>query len=128
VKARFSAELIEGHQGVTAVIVPFDPQAVLKTDPVALAGRRTGWLVKGTANGVRFEGYIGQRWGNYFILVDRELRSAAKVSIGDTLKLVVEPTATAKALAKATEQSLATTQPGRGSRTRRAGSARAPRR
>ncbi len=27
-KARFKAELIEGHRGVTVVIVPFDPEAV----------------------------------------------------------------------------------------------------
>lgn len=60
-KARFKAVLIEGHKGVTAVIVPFDPQAVWKLDPTPLDARREGWLVKGTLNGAPFEGWIGKR-------------------------------------------------------------------
>jgi hypothetical protein len=113
-KARFKAELIEGHKGVTAVVVPFDPEAVWRQKPVKLDPRRDGWLVKGTLNGVRFDGYIGYRWRRYFLIIDPELREAAKVSVGDTLSLVVEPTATAKALAKAREQSKETTAPAKG--------------
>jgi hypothetical protein len=66
-KARFEAALFEGHKGVTAVIVPFDPQEVWGLKPVRLAPRRDGWLVTGTVNGTRFDGYIGFRWGRFFI-------------------------------------------------------------
>jgi hypothetical protein len=113
-KARFNTELIEGHKGVTAVIVPFDPEAVWQSKPVRLDARRDGWLVRGTLEGVRFEGYIGYRWNRYFILVEPTLRDAAKVSIGDTVSVVVEPTEAPTALAKAREQSKLTTAPKRG--------------
>ena len=113
-KARFEAELIEGHKGVTVVIVPFDPEEVWSRKPVQLDPRRDGWLVTGTANAVRFDGYIGQRWGRFFIIIDRELREATDVSVGDMLTIVVEPTATTRALARARAQSKVTTAPRRG--------------
>ena len=75
-KVEFEAELIEGHKGVTVVIVPFDPEEVWSRKPVRLDPRRDGWLVTGTANGVRFDGYIGYRWGRFFIIIDSELRQA----------------------------------------------------
>jgi hypothetical protein len=113
-KARFDAELVEGHKGVTAVIVPFDPEDVWQLKPVKLDPRRDGWLVKGTLNRTRFDGYIGYRWGKFFIIIEPQLRSAAKVSVGDTLSIVVEPTMRAEALAKARELSRLTTAPKRG--------------
>src|SRR5215467_10282011 len=110
-KARFKAQLIEGHKGVTAVMVPFDPEAVWRQKPFRLAGRRYGWLVKGMANGARFNGYIGDRWGHFFITLDDRLRQAAGVSVGDTVSMVVEPTRTIEAYLLAWEQSQITTQP-----------------
>jgi hypothetical protein len=113
-KTRFEAELIEGHKGVTVVIVPFNPEVAWSRKPVRLDPRRDGWLVTGTANGVRFDGYIGLRWGRFFIIVDAGLRAAAKVSIGDKLTMIVSPAATLKALARAREQSKLTTAPKKG--------------
>ena len=113
-KARFEAALFEGHKGVTAVIVPFDPEEVWGLKPVKIGPRRDGWLVKGSVNRTRFDGYIGFRWGRFFIIIDPELRSAAKISVGDVLVVVVEPTTTAKTLAKAREQSRVTTAPKKG--------------
>jgi hypothetical protein len=110
-KAKFDAELIEGHKGVTVVLVPFDPEDVWEDKPVRLAGRRHGWPVKGTIGRVPFVGYIGDRWGRFFILVEPEVREAAGAAIGDTLAVVIEPTQTATAVARAIEQSKATTQP-----------------
>jgi len=112
-KARFEARLVEGHQGVTVVIVPFDPEAVWLQKPFRLAGRRHGWLVKGTANGARFNGYIGDRWGRFFIQLSDRLCTTAGASIGDSVSIVVEPTNTAKAYFYALEQSKMTTQPSR---------------
>ena len=110
-KARFEAELIEGHKGVTAVLVPFDPEKEWSQKPIRLDPRRDGWLVTGTANGVGLDGYIGQRWSRFFIIIERGLREAAKVSVGDTLTMVVEPTASARVLAHARAQSKMTTAP-----------------
>jgi hypothetical protein len=120
-KARFDAELFEGHKGVTAVTVPFDPEEVWQLKPVKLDPRRDGWLVKGTVNRTRFDGYIGYRWGKFFIMIEPELRTAAKVSVGDTLSMIIEPTMTAKALAKARELSKMATAP-----VRRSPAGRAP--
>jgi hypothetical protein len=112
-RATFDAELIEGHKGVTVVLVPFDPEAVWGQKPVRLAGRRHGWPVKGTVNGVRFSGYVGDRWGRFFVIMEPSLRAEAEVAVGDRLTVVVEPTRSAAAVANAVEQSKVTTQPGK---------------
>jgi hypothetical protein len=108
---RFEAELIEGHKGVTVVLVPFDPEERWLRKPLRLDRRRRGWLVTGSANGVKFDGYIGERWNRFFIIIDSGLRDAAQVTIGDTLKMVVGPTSSARAFAQAREQSTVTTAP-----------------
>ena len=110
-KAEFKTELIEGHKGVTAVIVPFNPEEGWSRKPVRLAERRHGWLVSGTVNRVRFDGYIGERWGRFFITIGPELREAARIAVGDMLKVVVQPTNSKKVYERALEQSKATTQP-----------------
>jgi Domain of unknown function (DUF1905) len=110
-KAEFETELIEGHKGVTVVLVPFDPEEKWSRKPVRLEGRRHGWLVAGSANGVKFDGYIGERWNRFFIIIDGDLRDAANVVVGDTLKMIVEPTSSARAFAQALKQSKVTTQP-----------------
>jgi hypothetical protein len=110
-RARFEAPLVEGHKGVTAVLVPFDPIEVWHAPPVRLAGRRHGWLVTGTANGARFDGYVGERWNRFFITLDEALCAAAGVTVGETVTLVIGPTATETAYLAAVAQSRATTQP-----------------
>ena len=110
-KVQFEAELIEGHKGVTVVLVPFDPEERWLRKPLRLYGRRHGWLVSGSANGVKFDGYIGERWNRFFIIIESGLRDAAQVKIGDTLKMVVEPTSSPRAFAHALEQSKVTTAP-----------------
>ena len=125
---RFEAELIEGHKGVTAVIVPFDPEEKLARKPIRLDPRRDGWLVSGTVNGARFDGYIGQRWGRFFLIVDPELRAAAGVAIGDTLDIVLAPTASLRALTRARAQAKSTTAPKKGRPDALAAPDEAPRR
>lgn len=110
-KAEFDAELIEGHKGVTVVIVPFDPEEGWSQKPVRLDSRRHGWLITGTVNGVQFDGYIGERWGRFFIIIEPELREAAGVSVGDKLRMIVQPTATQRVFRKAVAQSKVTTAP-----------------
>src|SRR5215471_8921777 len=110
-KAEFDAELIEGHKGVTVVVVPFDPEEGWSQKPVRLDPRRHGWLITGTVNGVPFDGYIGERWGRFFIIVEPALRKAARVSVGDKLRMSVQPTFTPRAFRKAVAQSKVTTAP-----------------
>jgi Domain of unknown function (DUF1905) len=112
-RARFEAPLFEGHKGVTGILVPFDPVEVWHGPPVRLAGRRHGWLVTGTANGARFDGYIGERWNRFFITLDEPLRAAAGVTVGDPVTMVIFPTATSRAYLAAVAQSRVTTQPGK---------------
>jgi hypothetical protein len=107
----FKAELILGHKGVMAVIVPFDPMEIWKSPPVRLAGRRHGWLVKGTANKIPFDGYIGERWGRFFITLSEDLLAQVHATPGDTLSLVVGPTSSPEVAAIAVVQSRVTTQP-----------------
>ncbi len=113
---KFTAELIAGHKGVTAVVVPFDPEIVWGTEPVALDARREGWLVRGTVNGVKFDGWIGYRWKRFFIIVEPELAEQAGAEVGEMIEVAVQPTTGAKALAKAKEQAKLTTAPKRRSR------------
>jgi len=110
-KARFETELIEGHKGVKVVLVPFEPEQVWSRKPVRLAGRRHGWLIKGTANRVAFDGYIGERWGRFFVILDDDVLRRAKLAVGDSVSMVIEPTSGARVLARATELSKRTTQP-----------------
>jgi hypothetical protein len=109
--AEFNAELIKGHKGVTVVLVPFDPEEGWSRKPVRLHERRHGWPIRGTANGVPFDGYIGERWGRFFIIIDTELREAAGASVGDRLKIVIQPTTAESTLDRAIAQSKVTTQP-----------------
>ncbi len=110
-KAEFDAELIEGHKGVAAVIVPFDPEEGWSQKPTRLFERCHGWPISGTVNRIRFEGYVGERWGRFFIIIDDELRKRAGLSIGDKAHLVVQPTTSRRAIEHAIEQSKLTTQP-----------------
>ena len=110
-KAEFEAELIEGHKRITVVIVPFNPEEGWSQKPVRLAGRRHGWLITGTVNGVQFDGYIGERWGRFFTIIDPDVRKQAGVSVGDTLRMVIQPTTARRVFERALEQSKVTTQP-----------------
>ena len=110
-KARFDATLVEGHKGVTVVIVPFDPEEQWSAKPVRLSGRRHGWLVEGTINGVAFDGYIGDRWGRFFIIVEAETRDAARLTVGETATVAVAPTTRQRVFEHAFAQSRVTTQP-----------------
>jgi len=94
-KSRFSAELEAGHKGC-AVIVPFDPSVEwgLAPQPVhsAVYGRAmSGHPVRGTLAGTKFTGWIGHRWGRFFVLVDENFRKAAGVAAGDRVDVVLEP-------------------------------------
>jgi hypothetical protein len=111
VKKRFDAELILGHKGVVAALVPFDPEVTFRRKPTRLAGRRHGWPVRASVNGASFDGYVGERWGRFFLALDEMVRSTADVSEGDTVSIEVTPSSDPEVVAAAIEQSAITTQP-----------------
>ena len=110
-KATFTAELFEGHKKVHAAIVPFDPQELWGERPVKIDPRRDGWLIRGTMNKVRFLGWIGYRWGRFFIIIDPETRKTLNVKAGDSIAFAVEPTESEAAMKIAREQARLTTSP-----------------
>lgn len=115
----FTAPLVEGHKGVTPVIVPFDPREVWGVEPVPLDDRREGWLVEGTVQGVAMHGWIGFRWGRYFLIIGPELRAKAKLAVGDAVEVALSSSKSPRALAVAKEQAPLTTAPRAYTRTAR---------
>lgn len=98
-RRKFRAELLTGHKGA-AVLVPFDPAKAWGSRPVRVAsaayGLRPGHLIRASLNGHAFDGWIGHRWGNFFILVDPRLQKAAGVEVGDMVEVAVAPRAAEK--------------------------------
>jgi hypothetical protein len=89
-KKTFKTELLAGPKE-DAVEVPFDPASVWGSVPKQLWLGRRGHEVIGTVNGFRFESCIVPRQKKFFMLVDNDVRKAANVSAGDTVKVTVEP-------------------------------------
>ena len=92
-RREFDAELYEGHDGTWAVKVPFDPSSALGTrfEPVSHRHATEGHVVRGTMNGRAFDGFIGRKYGFFFLLVEGELRKTIGATPGDTVTVVVEP-------------------------------------
>jgi hypothetical protein len=96
---------------VIAAIVAFDPEVAFGRKPTRLAGRRHGWPITGTVNGTRFEGYIGERWGRFFIALEPSILAAAKVGATSLVVISVTPSNDPAVIAAAIEKSRPTTQP-----------------
>jgi len=73
---RFRAEVFEGHKKLIAFHVPLNPAQVW--------GTLRRYFVRGTINGHPIEGEIGYRRGFHYMLLGKDLLSAARVSVGDT--------------------------------------------
>lgn len=92
-RREFDAELYEGHDGSWAVKVPFDPAAALESTiaPVTHRHAKEGHLVRGTMNGRAFEGFVGKKYGFFFLLVEGVLRDTLGARPGDTVTVILEP-------------------------------------
>jgi hypothetical protein len=92
-KISFKAEVLSGHKD-DAVEVPFNPSETWHLEPRPLWRGRKGHRVSGTLNGKRFaEAFIVPRAKKFFLIIDKEMEQAAGVSLGDVVRLSVEPTA-----------------------------------
>jgi hypothetical protein len=89
-KEKFTAELLLGHKGA-AVEVPFDPAEMWAIAARPLWPGRRGHTVRGELNGVSFGSVIVPRSRKFWMLVDKEIQEKAGVSIGDTVRVRVQP-------------------------------------
>ena len=90
-KKKFQAEIQFGHKD-DAVEVPFDPVEAWGVPPQPLWRGRRGHAVQGTLNGCPFEeSFIVPRQKKFFMVIDRDLKQAAGVAAGDSVKLIIEP-------------------------------------
>lgn len=90
-KKKFTAELVSGHKG-SAVEVPFNPVEVWGIPPRPLWRGRKGHTVKGTLNKTRFdESFIVPRAKKFYLLIDKDMEREAGVSVGDAVRITVEP-------------------------------------
>jgi hypothetical protein len=82
-KIEFKVKL-EGMEGseIAAVVAPFDVQEVF--------GTKARVPVRGTINGVEYRSSLMPMGGCHRMVVNRELREAAKVKAGDTVKVVMK--------------------------------------
>ena len=88
---KFKAEVLSGHKEQQAVEVPFDPAWAWGIDPKPMRRGRNGHEVKGELNGCAFESFVVPRSKKFWMLIDERLKRKAKVSVGDVVKVSIEP-------------------------------------
>ncbi len=82
-RKEFTVKLFGSGRGeVAGMNLPFDPKE---------AWGRARVPVAGTINGFKFRSTVAPMKGQYFICVNREMREGAKVGVGDTVRVVLEP-------------------------------------
>jgi len=80
----FEAAVEQDERGHVRLRMPFDPNAEW--------GTRSRHYVRGTLNGVEFEGTLGSRGSGAFFPLNKALRDRISVAPGDTVRVRVEPT------------------------------------
>ena len=88
----FESVSLVGHQE-DAVEVPFDPAREWDSPKQKLWNGRNGHFVKGIVNGIHFESAIVPRMKKFFLLIDEDVKAAANIKVGETLKFMIEPLA-----------------------------------
>lgn len=81
-KIKFKTEVFEGHKGLVAVHLPFDPAGVW--------GRQSRYFVKGTVGKTRFTGEVGFRRGFHYMLLEDGLLKAAGLAPGTQALFTLE--------------------------------------
>ncbi len=93
----FRTEVITGHKGTYALVVPFDPAEAwpgLAPRPMSKrddprGGR--GWPVTGSIAGLPFEGFVGRRYGRSYVVLGPALREMAGLEPGDAVDVTLSP-------------------------------------
>lgn len=79
----FSAELEADGRGHVRIRLPFNPPEVW--------GRKPRHYVRGTLNGVAFEGSLGSRGDHWYFPVNKALQRGIGVDVGSRVDVVVAP-------------------------------------
>jgi hypothetical protein len=88
-RREFDTALEADERGRVRVRMPFDPSEIW--------GKRQRHYIRGTLNGVEFEGSLGSRGGAWFFPVNKALRQQVGIGPGDDVHVVVEPGESAEA-------------------------------
>lgn len=80
---KFTTTLEAADTGAVRLVVPFNPSDEW--------GKKPRHYVRGTLNGVAFEGSLGARGGTYFYPVNKQLRAEAGVGAGERVTVTLEP-------------------------------------
>jgi len=91
---KFKGIVLSGHKEQAAVEVPFDPAEKWSIEARKLWRGRRGHVVQGKLNGVAFYSCIVPRQKRFYMLIDEDLKSAAGISVGDTISVAIIPDAT----------------------------------
>jgi hypothetical protein len=111
----FSAVVVEGH-GTCALFVPFHPAerwphvARVKIPRPDDPRGGQGWLVSGTLNGKAFDGHVGHRYGNSYIILSDTLLRHVGIAAGDAVDVVVAPIASASPTKTSKKKTTSTTK------------------
>ncbi len=89
-RERFKSVLLSGHKEA-AFEVPFDPSELWSIPAKPLRPGRRGHPVRGTVNGIGFESSVVARQRRFFVIVEDELRTRAKLQIGKSAEIAIEP-------------------------------------
>jgi hypothetical protein len=80
---KFQAKVQSDDRGHVRLVLPFEPSEKW--------GKKTRHYVKGSVNGVPFQGSIGSKDGKYFFPLTKELRKSAGIGDSSTVKVEIYP-------------------------------------
>ncbi|MEU5264623.1 YdeI/OmpD-associated family protein [Amycolatopsis sp. NPDC021455] len=82
-RREFDAVLEADQRGHVRVRLPFNPSEAW--------GKKQRHFVRGSLNGMDFEGSLGSRGGEWFFPVNKALRASCGIGPGDDVHVVLEP-------------------------------------
>lgn len=88
-----------GKNDTHYVLVPFEPTQVWPGIEKVKIPRPDdprggfGWLITGSINGAAFDGHIGQRYGNTYIILNDTMMAHAGLVVGAAVEVIVAPLA-----------------------------------
>lgn len=80
---KFEPKVEAGERGRVFITIPFDPSEEW--------GAKSRHYVKGTINGVPFEGSLGAKKGVFIMPLNKEIQSKTGATPGEKIKVVMEP-------------------------------------
>jgi hypothetical protein len=86
----FSGTVLSGHKE-NAIEVPFDPGALWGIKQEQIRPGRRGYRVVGVVKGLKFSSHIVARSKKFWLLLPAAIEAGAKVGIGETVAVKLQP-------------------------------------